>query len=89
MSKLNNKELSFARLKTKLFMPDLGEVGPTLTNKNTPEGKAVKMTVDEPYVRIELSNKLNKSVTLVVPMEQFTHLVEVPEAAKLEKNSKA
>lgn len=56
-------------------MPDTGELGPTLTNKNSPEGKAVKMVVEEPYVSITTTDKNKNPITIVVPLEQFTHLV--------------
>jgi hypothetical protein len=75
MSKANGKEVSYGALHGPIFVPGLGQIGPTLSSASSGSLKAVKMTVDEPFVMLEVADKMGKTVELPVPISQFTHMV--------------
>jgi hypothetical protein len=76
-SKINGKELSYAVLHNPIFIPDAGQFGPTLSKTTNGMFKGVKMTIEEPWVILEIQNKLGQLVTVPVPLEMFTHTVLV------------
>ena len=75
MSKLEGKELSYGVLAATVFVPGVGNFGPTLTNQDSATHKAVKMVVDEPFVTLSTKDKVGKEVSIAVPITYFTHMV--------------
>jgi len=67
--------LKFGKMHGIVFVPNVGNIGPTLTNSNSGTEKAVKMTVDEPWVLIETTDKFKKPAFISVPIEYFTHIL--------------
>lgn len=82
MSKLNGKELSYAVMHGTVHVPEVGQIGKTLSATATAEYRAVKMTVDEPYVIVEAAVKGKKSVSINIPIVNFSHMVVKEDLAK-------
>lgn len=72
-------ELVYACLKWPIFVPNVGQFGPTLSNIATPKSKAVKMSLLKELVVLETTDKFDKTVKIFVPLSSFTHLVPKPE----------
>lgn len=75
MSKLNGKELAYGVLHGTVHTPQSGQIGPVLSATPGPITKAVKMTVDEPFVTVEVPNKTGKATVINVPIVNFSHMV--------------
>lgn len=74
MSKLNGKKLSFARIVAPAFVPNFGELKGDLQT-STPGTKVLSMTVDEPFIMVDVKDKLSQSLTIAVPLTSFSHVV--------------
>jgi hypothetical protein len=75
MSKLNGKSVSYGALHGPIFTPEVGQMGPTLTKDSSGHSKGVKMTIEEPFVVVEVKNKNGKIVEIAVPITNFSHMV--------------
>lgn len=85
MSSLNGKQLAYAVLHGTVKVPDSSQVGPTLSAKATPGLPAVKMTIVDDYVKLEMPHKVTKkTITIYVLKSNFSHFQLVDET-----NSKA
>lgn len=70
MSAVNKRKATQATLHGTIFVPNIGQLGPSLSNKQTPTSKAIDMTVDEPFLVLRIGNS-----TVPVPLTNVTHLV--------------
>lgn len=77
MSKHDGKSVKFAVLHQPIFAPGYGQLPANLSGSGVNSGidKAVKMTIQEPYVLIEAKDQVGKPVEILVPLSGFTHLV--------------
>lgn len=82
MSKLNGKELSYGVMHGTVHVPNMGQIGPVLTSTNDAMHKTVKMTVDEPFVILEVPIKNGRPMTVNVPIVNFSHMVMKEDLAK-------
>ena len=81
MSKLNGKELEYAVLHNSLFIVGIGDLGKNLSSKTTPTLKAVKMTVDEPFIVVEVEgSRSHKTHRVAVPITNFMLVEPKPTA---------
>lgn len=76
-SPFNGKQLSYAELGGPIFLPGIGQITKVLTNKFDGMNKAIKMTLCEPYVVLEVTDKGGKVRKVLVPYTSFTHMVPV------------
>jgi hypothetical protein len=74
VSSLNGRQLSSAKMIEAIFVTGIGNVTPTLSATSDGVHKAVKMTLDEPFVILELEAK-GKKVKTLVPVTYFSHMV--------------
>lgn len=73
-SRINGKQLVYAALTGPIFVNGVGQFGPTLSTQVS--GTSVtKMTVDEPWVVVELKDKIGKPIVVPIPLTSFTHTV--------------
>jgi hypothetical protein len=77
MSKVDSKKLQYAKLHTELHHPLTGTVGPRLQNFSDSAGKAVDMTLCEPWVLVEVPTikDKKKTVKFLVPTTGFIQAV--------------
>lgn len=88
MSKLNGRQLSYAVAHGTIKVPNAAQIGPTLSDTLSPNGKAVKMTIQDNLVVIELpSNVPGKPEHIYVPLTNFSHFTVKAESSA--KDSKA
>ncbi len=73
-STLNGRELSFAVTAGTLFVEGAGQFGPTLSTKTTGT-KIIRMTIEEPWVLVEVKAEQGRVVSVPVPITSFTHTV--------------
>lgn len=74
MSEINGKRLRYGAVTGPLFVEGIGQFGPSLSTTAT-GSKVTKMTVDEPWVIVEMKDQVGKTVTVPVPLTSFTHTV--------------
>lgn len=79
MSKYNDIELSAAVALEGLFIVEVGNLGPKLSNRQDAGNKAVRMTLvdDGRFVRLTVKNKLGITVTELVPITFFRQITPV------------
>lgn len=70
MSRLNLKDLSYAVLSGPIFVPNVGQMGPTLVS-----GSKLTLTIEEPFVILDTQDKNGKPVSMPIPIAAFTHTV--------------
>lgn len=77
MSNINGKSVKTAVLLSGgLFVQGFGTTRSTLSNVDDGINKAVKMTVDEPFLLLEMKDSQTKAVTkLAVPLSNFSHMI--------------
>lgn len=85
MSEFNKKTIKAATLHFPIFVEGVGNVEKVLSSTASAIHKPAKMTLDEPFVRIEFSGKSGATVVAAVPIESFTHLVMESAPAPLPK----
>lgn len=73
-SGINGKQLKYGALTGPVFVDGVGQFGPTLSLAST-GSKVKKMTVDEPWVLVEMEDKVGKTVIIPIPYTAFTHTV--------------
>lgn len=73
-SALNGRQLSFAMATGPLFVEGAGQFGPTLSTKTTGT-KVISMTIEEPWVLIEVKGEQGRTLSAAVPLTSFTHTV--------------
>jgi hypothetical protein len=76
MSSVNGKQVIAATMHSNIFYPGLGELKKELSS--TPNGlsKPVKMTIDEPFLILEVDDARTKRLyTIPVPLTNFSHMV--------------
>lgn len=73
-SALNGKQLSFAVTTGPLFVEGAGQFGPTLSTKNTGT-KVISMTIEEPWVLVEVKGDQGRTLSAAIPLTSFTHTV--------------
>ncbi len=71
-SSINGRSLSYGALTGPVFVPGVGQFGPTLAI-NAPGGLILGMVIAEPWVLVKVKNNLGKAVTLPIPFTAFTH----------------
>lgn len=74
MNKYSGRELSYGVLHAPIFIPGIGQFGPTLSKIPSGTSKGVKMTVDEHFVTLEVADKQGQLVEVAVPLNMFTHM---------------
>lgn len=80
MSRLNGKEVLYAVAHGTIKVPDAAQVGPTLSSKAGASNPAVKMTIVDEDIRLELTNVSSKKKTVIyVPKTNFSHFQVVDE----------
>lgn len=79
MSKYNDVELSAAVALEGLFVINVGNLGPKLSNKQDGGNKAIKMRLveDGRFVELELKNNLGKTVVELVPITFFRQITPI------------
>lgn len=75
MSKINGKKLVSATMHQNIFFPGIGEIKKELTSVFNGMNKTVDLVVDEPFVIIGVKDKGNKTISIPVPLTNFSHLV--------------
>lgn len=76
MSALNGKQVTAATMHESIFVNGIGELRKELSNKDDGTHKAVKMTIDEPFLILEHVNSKFKQTTVIpVPLTNFKNLV--------------
>lgn len=76
MSEFNGKKVSYATLKDgPIFIPSYGQLRAELSSTGDGVHKAVEMTIDEPFVILEITDKVGKKITDLIPLTSFSHLV--------------
>lgn len=75
MSSIEGKTLKYAVLHASIFVPGLGQMGPTLSSDASALHKAVKMTVSHPWVLVEIEEKGGGKTVMPIPISGFTHTV--------------
>lgn len=75
MSTIDSKQLAYAALSGPIFVPGIGQLDKTLSAGDSAIHKGVKMTIAEPWVIVEVKDKVGKLVTIPIPITSFTHTV--------------
>jgi len=75
MSELNGKEVVYGVTAAPMFVPGCGSVGPTLTSSDGVVHKNITMTLDGSFVVAKVKDKVNQTVTVLIPITSFTHMV--------------
>lgn len=76
MSSLNGKSIRFAKLHGVLFIPNVGNIGPTLSSTASGSEKATPMRIEVPFLVVTvIEPKTKHEVEVFVPLEFVTHLV--------------
>lgn len=75
MSDINGKSVTYAKLHNGIFIPKVGNLKDTLEAVDSGTGKAVKMTIQEPWVIAEFKDSVGKPVVTAIPTTSFSHLV--------------
>jgi hypothetical protein len=84
MSKNNGKSVDYARTHGPLFVPNSGQFGPELDSTSS-GSRVVSMEIDEPFLTVTIKDKVNKLVTIPIPLANLSHMRVAP---TVEKNSK-
>jgi len=75
MSALNGKKLRLATMHANMFIPGVGDIRKELSSVDDGINKAVQMTIDEPFVVVNLKDKGGNTLTVPVPLTNFSHMV--------------
>lgn len=75
MSALNGKRLKLATMHANMFIPGVGDIRKELSSVDDGINKAVVMTIDEPFIVVQLKNKAGSEMIVPVPITNFTHMV--------------
>lgn len=75
MSEINGKAVKSATLHENTFYPGVGEIKKELHTQGDGLNRAVKMKVDEPFLMVEVKDKVGKAVTLAIPLTNLKQLV--------------
>lgn len=77
MSKFDSKDVSYAVLHSVIHHPTVGQYGPVFQNWQDSARKATKMTLQEPFLVLEIPNPKDKklSVKCLVPLTNVVHFV--------------
>lgn len=78
MSKCNGRKVKLATLHGPIHVPDIGQLGPKLSNFQNGVDKAVDMVIDEPFLMIYVKGRL-ASAEVPIPLANVSHMVLVPE----------
>ena len=76
MSKMNGLEVELASMHEGIHIPYVGEIKKELTAKGNSTSRAVKMTIDEPFLVLEFTDAATKrKYTVPVPLTNFKSMV--------------
>lgn len=76
MSKVNGKNVLAASLHENLFVPGVGEIRKELSSTASGLNKAIKMTIDEPFLLLEIeAPQARRTFTISVPLSNFKHIL--------------
>lgn len=75
MSDFNGKKVLYGALPGPIFIPNYGQLRQELSSTGDGLHKSLDMTVCEPWVTLELKDKVGKAFTVLIPMTSFTHMV--------------
>lgn len=73
-SSINGKELKYGALRGPIFAEGIGQISQTL-NPVAVGSKVIKMTVEEPWILVEMKDNVGKLTILAIPIAAFTHTV--------------
>jgi hypothetical protein len=79
MSQVNGRAVKAALMHNNIFFPGIGEIKKELNTADTQTQKGIKMTVSEPFVVLEIKDKVNTIKEVAVPLTNFSYLVLAPE----------
>jgi len=68
-------KVTYAALHFPIFVPQVGQFGPTLTTTGSGAAKGIKMTLEGNFVTLEVQDKNGKPNEILVPLTSFTHMV--------------
>jgi len=75
MSEVNKKKLKLATMHANMFIPGVGDIRKELSSVDDGINKAVHMIIDEPFVLVSLKDKGGNTLTVPVPLTNFSHMV--------------
>jgi hypothetical protein len=76
MSNINGRTVLDASMHENMFVNGIGEIKKELSSMDTAGTKGVKMTIDEPFLNLEIfSPRANKNFLIAVPLTNFKRLV--------------
>lgn len=74
-SQHNGKKITYATLTGPIFIPGFGQLNQNISSTGDGLHKGVDMTIHEPWVLLEVKDKVSKPVSILVPCSSFTHMV--------------
>jgi hypothetical protein len=75
---MNPTKLSYCKLHDIIFVPGVGQVGPTLETQQTGIAPAYGLNLNGSFLEIRTSNKQTKApIFILVPITNVSHMVPV------------
>lgn len=84
MSKYEGRRVTYAVAHGVIHVPFMGQIGPTLGGEGS-VNRPVKMTIQEPFILLEVDDKTNRTFSILVPLTNFSHILPAKEDAKNNK----